>query len=80
MSDEKEEAFIGFQCPSCGTEIEASLDMCGTETECPACGAEIAVPTPADDGVVRHGQDDYSSKSRTQALKGRTIRIELDDL
>ena len=80
MSDSQEEGFTAFQCPSCGTEIEASLDMCGTDTECPACGARIKVPTPVvDDGVVRHGQDD-SSKVRTQALKGRTIRIELDDL
>ena len=80
MPNSQEEGFTAFQCPSCGTEIEASLDMCGTETECPACGARIAVPAQeADDGVVRHGQDD-GSKVRTQALKGRTIRIELDDL
>ena len=35
-----EEGFTGFQCPSCNTEIEASLDMIGLETECPACGAK----------------------------------------
>ena len=72
--------FTSFLCPSCSTEIEASLDMVGQETECPACGAKISVPAPdAGDGVVRHGLDD-SGKSRTQAMKSRTIRIELGDL
>ena len=74
-----EEGFTSFLCPSCGTEIEASLDMCGTETECPACGAKITVPQPDGDGVVRHLQGD-DSKMRTQAIKSRTIRIELDDI
>ncbi len=74
-----EDNFISFLCPSCNTEIEASLDMCGLETECPACGAKIKVPKPEteSDGVVRHTED---SKVRTQALKSRTIRIELGDL
>jgi DNA-directed RNA polymerase subunit RPC12/RpoP len=74
-----EDNFTSFLCPSCHTEIEASLDMCGLETECPACGAKITVPQPETeaDGVVRHKND---SKVRTQALKSRTIRIELGDL
>ena len=76
-----EDGFTSFLCPSCRTEIEASLDMCGTETECPACGARITVPKPeaGADGVVRHGSGD-DSMTRTQAMKGRTIRIELGDL
>ena len=77
-----EEGFTSFLCPSCRTEIEASLDMCGTETECPACGARIIVPSAtatAADGVLRHTQSD-DSKAHTQAMKGRTIRIELGDL
>ncbi len=55
--------------------------MCGLDTECPACGACIKVPAPdlSPDGVVRHAADD-DAKSRTQAFKSRTIRIELDDL
>ena len=71
--------FTSFLCPSCSTEIEATLDMCGLETECPACGAKITVPEPeaVDDGGVRHTDD---SKMRTQAIKSRTIRIELGDL
>lgn len=75
-----DDGFTGFLCPSCRTEIEASLDMCGTETECPACGAKITVPRSEEsDGVVRHTQED-ASPSREQAMKSRTIRIELGDL
>ena len=75
-----EEGFTSFQCASCNTEIEASLDMIGLETECPACGAKIVVPSAeVNDGVVRHGPGD-NDKARTQALKSRTIRIELGDL
>ena len=73
--------FISFFCPSCNTEIEATPDMIGERTECPACGSAITVPDPnpkSEDGIIRHGQDD-KDKVRTQALKGRTIRIELGD-
>ena len=78
-----EDGFMSFLCPSCSTEIEATLDMIGERTECPACGSTIVVPDnrddiPADDGIIRHGQDD-TAKAKTQALKGRTIRIELGD-
>ncbi len=75
----EEVGFTSFLCPSCNTEIEASLDMIGLETECPACGAKIRVPSAETDGVVRHGVGD-DAKARTQALKSRTIRIELGDL
>ncbi len=75
-----DDTFTSFLCPSCGIEIEATLDMCGVETECPACGAKFTVPAAdAPDGVVRHADDD-DSKLRTQAMKSRTIRIELGDL
>jgi len=80
-----EDGFMSFLCPSCRTEIEATLDMIGERTECPACGATITIPDNREtvpgkpgDGIVRHGQDD-KAKARTQALKGRTIRIELGD-
>lgn len=80
-----EDGFMSFLCPSCSTEIEATLDMIGERTLCPACGAEIVVPDNREpkapvsaDGIVRHGQDD-KAKAKTQALKGRTIRIELGD-
>lgn len=74
-----EDGFVGFACPSCGTEIEASPDMVGQATECPACGARITVPDEAAGGVVRHAAGD-SSSSGESAMKSRTIRIELGDL
>lgn len=80
MSDDA--SFTSFLCPSCNTEIEASLDMIGEETECPACGANIKVPSSdsSDSGEIhRHGSE-CDSKSRTSAMKSRTIRIELGDL
>ncbi|MBO7483149.1 MAG: hypothetical protein J6U17_04615 [Kiritimatiellae bacterium] len=75
-----EEGFTSFLCPSCRIEIEASLDMCGTSTECPACGAKITVPKPEPTNeIVRHGIGDEPN-NRSQAMKSRTIRIELADL
>ena len=72
-------AFTSFRCGNCHTEIEASPDMIGQETECPACGARIVIPGPSADNVVRHtaGDDDLGS---IEAMKSRTIRIELEDL
>ena len=74
MSDE----FTSFVCDKCHTEIEASPDLIGQETECPACGAKLLIPDNRTDGVERHaaGDDDLDS---VQALKGRTIRIDLGD-
>ncbi|MBO5906298.1 MAG: hypothetical protein J6Q84_07765 [Kiritimatiellae bacterium] len=75
-----EDGFTSFACKSCSTEIEASLDMIGEETECPACGAKITIPdTETNDGVLRFGPDD-SSLANEQAMKSKTIRIELSDL
>ena len=71
-------AFVSFRCDKCRTEIEASPDMIGQETECPACGAKIVIPEPEADDVVRHvvGDDDPEA---IEAMKSRTIRIELGD-
>ena len=75
-----EDGFTSFLCDHCHTEIEASPDMIGQETECPACDAKLVVPAPAEnDGVKRHATNDVDLK-RTQAMKSRTIRIELPDL
>ena len=74
-----DDGFTSFLCDHCHTEIEASHDMIGQETECPACGAKLVVPDNRDDGVKRHTADDVDLK-RTQAMKSRTIRIELPDL
>ena len=71
-------AYTRFLCPSCSTEIQASPDMVGIETECPACGAKICIPAPETDGVVRHSADDDDPET-IEAMKSRTIRIELGD-
>ena len=72
-------SFTAFLCDRCHTEIQASPDMIGQETECPACGARSVIPGPSADNVVRHtaGDDDPGS---IEAMKSRTIRIELEDL
>ena len=72
MSDEA--FFFFFLCPYCHTEIEATLDMVGEETECPACGAKITVPQANAQGG--NGCDDPLQS----AIKSRTIRIELEDI
>lgn len=71
-------AFVSFRCSKCSTEIEASPDMIGQETECPACGTRIVIPAPVADAVIRHtpGDDDPEA---IEAMKSRTIRIELGD-
>ena len=74
-----EDGFTSFQCTSCQTEIEASLDMIGQTTECPACGAKILVPDNRQDGIIRHAAGDNAGVAK-EALKSRTIRIELGDL
>lgn len=74
-----EDGFTSFACRACSTEIEASLDMIGEETECPACGAKIIIPDNQRDDVVRFGPDD-NSLANENAMKSKTIRIELSDL
>lgn len=72
-----ESEFIGFLCDHCHTEIEASPDLVGQETECPACGMKLVIPDAqrTSDGIERHGTGGISDS----ALKSRTIRIELGD-
>ena len=74
-----EEDFISFECGHCRTQIEASPDMVGEETECPACGQKLVIPAACAGDVPRHGADDPSPQA-AEALKSRTIRIELGDL
>ena len=71
--------FISFICERCHTEIEASSDLIGQQTECPACGAKIVIPNgQQDDGVQRHASGDFDPDA-AQAMKSRTIRIDLGD-
>ena len=72
-------AFTSFRCDNCHTEIEASPDMIGLETECPACGTRIVIPEPKADGVLRHSAGDDDPRS-IEAMKSKTIRIELGDI
>jgi hypothetical protein len=53
--------------------------MIGQEAECPACGAKLVIPDAVDDGIGRHGPED-DDPDAVQAMKSRTIRIELGDL
>ena len=73
-----QDAFVSFRCDKCSTEIEASPDMIGLETECPACGTKIVIPEPKA-GVVRHSAGDDDPEA-IEAMKSRTIRIELGDI
>lgn len=70
--------FSCFLCNNCKTEIQASCDMIGQESECPACGAKLTIPDAVDDGIGRHGPEDEDPDA-VQAMKSRTIRIELGD-
>lgn len=71
-------AFTEFVCPRCNTEIQASPDMIGQKTECPACGQHLVIPDNRGDGLARHRAED-DDPDQQQAMKSRTIRIELGD-
>lgn len=74
-----EDGFVAFLCDHCHTEIEASPDLIGQETECPACGVKLVIPDGErqNDGVCRRGSDE--ALDAASAMKSRTIRIELGD-
>lgn len=74
-----EQTFSSFLCSKCHSEIQASPDMIGQSAECPACGASIIIPAPDDVGVIRHSIDDIDPET-VEAMKSRTIRIELGDI
>ncbi len=59
--------FVTFTCASCRQEIEAPQGLAGQSVECPACGARLV--------VTSSGQ-----AVSADAMKSRTIRIELSDL
>lgn len=65
----EETSFVSFICPSCRQEIEAPVELIHRETECPACAATIRVPDA----------HERPSRSQLEAMKSRTIRIELPD-
>ncbi len=74
--------FISFICEACNQEIEASADMAGKETECPACGISLTVPYISTPGTLWGGpltDKTGPSQAQKEAMKSRTIRIELPD-
>lgn len=68
MSDENR--FVSFICTSCRQEIEVSADKIGQTVECPACGAHLVVSS----------LDQTPTQAQLDAMKSRTIRIELSDI
>jgi DNA-directed RNA polymerase subunit RPC12/RpoP len=64
-------SFVSFVCSACSQELEAPRDTTGQTVECPACGAHILVSPPA---------LQQSTQAQLDAMKSRTIRIELGDI
>ena len=77
----EETVFLSFICPGCLQEIESPTDLAGQETECPTCAAPIKVPVESEPGTLwsaapfTHGT---LTPAQIQAMKSRTIRIELN--
>ena len=65
-------SFVSFVCVSCSQELEAPRDLVGQTAECPSCGARLVVMPPEEDASA-------AAQPQTDALKSRTIRIELGD-
>lgn len=70
MADEN--SFVSFTCASCKQELEAPRDMVGQAVECPSCGVRLVVEPAKPSASATQAQQD--------AMKSRTIRIELGDL
>lgn len=66
----EENNYVSFICVACKQEIEAPREMIGQTVECPACGARLVVMPP----------EQGPSQAQMEAMKSRTIRIELSDL
>lgn len=71
MPDENN--FVAFLCPNCHQELEAPREAAGQTFACPSCGANFIVPTAPQSAFE-------SSPAQKNAMKSRTIRIELEDL
>ncbi len=70
MADENN--FVSFVCASCRQELEAPQEKVGQSVECPSCGARIVVTPPETVNTA--------TKAQLDAMKSRTIRIELGDI
>jgi len=81
-ADSSDTVFVSFVCPACNQEIEAPVEMSGKESECPACAAPILVPAASEPGTLWAASptpDNATSQAQRDAMKGRTIRIELPE-
>ncbi len=74
-----EEEFVSFLCKACGQEIEAPMDMAGSQAECPACGSVMMIPYVSEPGTTQALRAGDVDSKMTEAAKSRTIRIELPD-
>lgn len=72
------EQMVSFFCSACNQEIEASRDMIGEATICPACGAPLTVPAESAANTL-HDDSQEKDPKVLQAMKGRTMRIDLGD-
>ena len=78
----EEITFLSFICPNCHQEIEAPADTANHEAECPTCAALITIPLESAPNTVwakPEAQVKGPSQSQIDAMKSRTIRIELQD-
>ncbi|MDD2455309.1 MAG: hypothetical protein PHG96_01170 [Kiritimatiellae bacterium] len=74
--------FLSFVCKACHQEIEAPAGMARREAECPACGAIIEVHDTSEPGTIwakAGAEPDRPTNEQVDAMKSRTIRIELND-
>lgn len=80
LDDPKPEVvpMISFRCPKCRQEIEASQDMVGEAAQCPNCSTVLVVPRLSEAGTL-HSQGQALDSQQLQAMKSRTMRINMPD-
>lgn len=80
LDDPKPEVvpMISFRCPKCRQEIEASQDMVGEAAQCPNCSTVLVVPRLSEAGTL-HSQGQALDSKQFQAMKSRTMRINMPD-
>ena len=69
---------ISFVCEACKQEVEATRDLIGEKLLCPGCGAPIVVPAESVENTL-HAATEESDPRVLQAMKGRTMRIDLGE-
>ena len=67
--------FIAFRCSSCNQDIEAPVEMVGSETACPSCDTTLIVPEESD--ISTPSNEDGGGEADSSSLLGTTMRIEL---